>query len=409
MARSTFGNVRRLKSGNWQVRYVHPYNSYTTTGSPNQISAGTYRTKVEAMNRLNELWRQVRDGEWTSPEELAVQRITQIKEAQTRAVTFGDYANSWLENRRLTPETERSYRAYLNNHILPRWSDYAVAGITTAEIRKWLGQLAPSRPGARRKSFEVFRTILNSAVDDDVIAVNPCKRNMLNTVKAATSSKPHKRRKRQPRALTMQQLKAAADKVPPYMRLLVLLSGLTGLRAGEARALRGRHVVNGGPDSATVVRVEEAYSGEGQNLHKGTPKTEKSRREVTVPAIIAEEITALAKRAGANGLLFPAASSPTMVMPLSTYEGALRRLERYPEIGYVTPHDLRHTASSLMQANGVSKQVVADILGHTTTVMTQRYTHTYQQQRIAAAQTMSAAFTDEGATVASLDRKRAAQ
>lgn len=406
MSRNSFGTTRRLKSGNWQVRYLHPHAPYRADGTPNQISGGTYRTKTEAENRRLELWRQVRDGEWKSPAQLEAERIAAERTAAMEGRTFGPYATEWMASRRLTPATLKSYQSYLDTHLTPQWADTPIRNITTPAVRAWLAVLAPSRPGARKKAFELFRAILNSAMDDGIISVNPCKRNMLNSVKAATSTKVTEHRERVPRALTMDQLKTAADNVPAYMRTLVLLSGMVGLRAGEARGLRGKDLIDHGTDGLFIA-VRQAYTGQGSSLVKGTPKTGKSVRDVPVPPALADDLRAAAEKAGPDGLLFPGIAGRDQVLPIGTYQNALRRLEHTTDIGYVTPHDLRHTAASLMQAKGISQQVVADILGHTKTVMTQNYTHTFREQFKAAGEALSTLFEGLPAEVASLDQRRA--
>lgn len=44
-------------------------------------------------------------------------------------------------------------------------------------------------------------------------------------------------------------------------------------------------------------------------------------------------------------------------------------------------HDMRHTAASLMGLHGASSAEIRDVLGHTTTRMTDKYTHTYNEGR----------------------------
>ena len=47
-------------------------------------------------------------------------------------------------------------------------------------------------------------------------------------------------------------------------------------------------------------------------------------------------------------------------------------------------HDLRHTAASHLVKKGVDPRMIADILGHTTMQMVMRYTHLFDQSRVAA-------------------------
>lgn len=56
-----FGTVRRLPSGNWQVRYTGP-------DGMRRNDDNTYPDKTAALDRLVELEAEVLRGEWTDPE-----------------------------------------------------------------------------------------------------------------------------------------------------------------------------------------------------------------------------------------------------------------------------------------------------------------------------------------------------
>ena len=80
MARRTFGSVRQLPSGRWQVRY---------RGSDGTLRPAqqTYRTKAEAGRALAEIETELAAGEWQDP-----------RRAQ---LTLGEYAETWLATRRV--------------------------------------------------------------------------------------------------------------------------------------------------------------------------------------------------------------------------------------------------------------------------------------------------------------------
>jgi integrase len=57
------------------------------------------------------------------------------------------------------------------------------------------------------------------------------------------------------------------------------------------------------------------------------------------------------------------------------------------------PNELRHSAASIMLAQGVPLEVVADVLGHSSVRMTgDVYGHTLEPQRQAAAEAMGTAL-----------------
>jgi integrase len=138
---------------------------------------------------------------------------------------------------------------------------------------------ASIRPRARarrliRQTYTVLRSVLETAVRDELLATNP----------AAKAKRPGVPRV-EARYLSVAEvgvlLEAAKDsRYAPLLRLLVS----TGLRRGEALALRWQDVdlTNG------VLRVHGTLSRVGGQLVIGEPKTKRSRRDVPLsPATVA--------------------------------------------------------------------------------------------------------------------------
>jgi integrase len=65
-------------------------------------------------------------------------------------------------------------------------------------------------------------------------------------------------------------------------------------------------------------------------------------------------------------------------------------------LGHWHPHELRHSAASLMLAEGVKLQVVSEVLGHSSTRMTADvYGHILAPDREAAEQAMGSVLWDD--------------
>ena len=87
--------------------------------------------------------------------------------------------------------------------------------------------------------------------------------------------------------LTHEQLRALATEVGPH-RVLVLLLGYTGLRWGEATALRVCDI----DFARRRIDVRRAHSDVGGRIVVGTPKSHQSRT-VPVPRFLADELARL--------------------------------------------------------------------------------------------------------------------
>lgn len=368
--------VRKLPSGRYQAKYLHPHAKFTASGTRNYIAAPfTFRTKGEAQEWLTKVQADIARGSWKSAEQIEAERLAAEIAARVDSMTFGEYAATYLETHDLRVTTRRMYGSYLANHLLPRWEDVPLRAITTPDIKAWLIDLAPGAPTARKQAFDLFGAILNDAVADDYLQASPVKRNMLGKVRAAPVER--KQRGRVPRALSLAELTKLADTVPDYLRLPVLLAGTVGLRSGEVRATTGKSVESR-PDGTTWLHITQGVTGEGARQHLGDLKTDKSKRIVPVPASLAGELVALAAKVGPDGYLFhPRRKTPAAMVPYGTWYWNIQDAAERAGIGHVTPHDLRTTAASLAAAAGAAPTTVRDLLGHTKVTMTDDYTKAY--------------------------------
>ena len=70
------------------------------------------------------------------------------------------------------------------------------------------------------------------------------------------------------------------------------------------------------------------------------------------------------------------------------------------------PHDARHTAASLLLAQGVDQRVVMEIFGHSQISMTSRYTHVLPQVMTDAAERIGEALWGRREPNCNPNRKR---
>jgi Phage integrase, N-terminal SAM-like domain len=58
-------------------------------------------------------------------------------------ITFGDYAEAWLESRAdLKPKTRRQYQSLMRLHIMPTWRTVPLAKITFEDLTQWVARLS---------------------------------------------------------------------------------------------------------------------------------------------------------------------------------------------------------------------------------------------------------------------------
>jgi integrase len=148
--------------------------------------------------------------------------------------------------------------------------------------------------------------------------------------------------------LTHAQALALADEAGRG-RLLILLLAYTGLRWGEATALR---VCDIDLDRRRV-DVRRAFSDVGGRVILGTPKSHQYRT-VPLPRFLAVELATAVVGKHADELVFTAPGGSVLRLPnwrRSVFIPARRRAGLNDRFRV---HDLRHTAASLMKVSGVA-------------------------------------------------------
>ncbi|GAA2182176.1 hypothetical protein GCM10009847_26750 [Leucobacter tardus] len=149
---------------------------------------------------------------------------------------------------------------------------------------------------------------------------------------------------------------------------LILTLAYTGLRWGEATALRVRNL----NEVRRRLSVEENAVLSGNRVHVGTPKGHE-RRTVPYVSFLGPRLAELKRGKGGEDLLFgdgkmhvrlPHAKSGWFTKAVKAAQAADAS---FPTI---TPHGLRHTAASFAVSSGVNVKVVQRMLGHKSAAMT---------------------------------------
>ncbi|MDT0181461.1 site-specific integrase [Microbacterium sp. ARD31] len=308
---------------------------------------------------------------------------------------IGDLATGWLESKQppmLKPASFQPLVTSWNAHVAPVWGDRELSSIHKSEVQAWVSDMATRRSrSVVMRALGVLAGIIDVAVDDNRIAVNPARN--LRTLPQRGLSKPRV-------YLSHEQVSTlAANSAHPT---LVLVLAYTGLRWGEATALRVRHV----SPARHRFNVEENAVLVKWQIHVGTPKSHE-RRSVPYPERLAPLIKAACADKGPDGLLF--GNGVTHMKhesdDRSWFATSVRRARKEdPSIPRLTPHDLRHTAASLAISAGANVKAVQRMLGHASAAMTlDTYPDLFDDDLDGVAQRLNAAMSE---IPASLERER---
>jgi integrase len=277
---------------------------------------------------------------------------------------------AWLQAHR---KTGYDGRHRVHTHIIPRLADFQCDRLTTADIQRWLRDLAgsPARLRSKKDAKKPNFRELDKA-DPEAIRRRRASANRTLTVLKAALNRAWREgkirsdeawRRVEPfeevaaarvRYLTVAEAKRFLNACDPDFRRLAQAALLTGARYSELVALRGSDF---NPDSGTV-QVRTSKSGKGRHI------------------VLNDEGVALFKSLSAgnpgDALLLPKDdgagwNKSHQARPMAA---ACKRARITPPASF---HILRHTWASLAVMAGAPLMVIARNLGHADTRMVERH------------------------------------
>lgn len=368
--RRGWGRIRRLpSSGRYQANYVGPdrvrHNALTT-----------FEAKMDAEAWLAAERRSIERDEWQPPS-------LRVAEKKAKAVTVGEYTDTWIEHRNVKARTRSGYHDLLRLHIAPMLGRVPLKNLTPETVRAWYSTLGTIHPRRNSHAYGLLHAVCATAVTDGLITANPC--NLTRVMNPP--------RKREPVILTVAEIAALADAIrPERLKGLVLLSAWCGVRWGEVSELRRKDV-----DAA----CEVLYVGRGVTRRDGqyrvdTPKSGKGR-VVVIPPHIRDDLrhhleTNVPK--DPEALLFPAARGGHMndrVFSREYFADALAAIRRKG----VRVHDLRHFAGTQTARVGNLVETMGR-LGHSTVKASLTYQQIVSGRDAAVAEALSQLAEGQG-------------
>jgi integrase len=264
-------------------------------------------------------------------------------------ITVGELAPAWLARKEsdVAPSNYRMLDSAWRIHVQPVWSSTRIADIDLAAVERWIATMR-RKSGATTviRCYGVLAGVLDDAVKARRLASNPAR---------GVENLPHKSAKRRVYLTAGDVGRLAAES--GQHRALVLTLAYTGIRWGEAVALRVRDVeflrrrldVH---DNAVQLGVDHAV---------GETKS-REQRSVPVPQFVLDELSVQCRMRGLDDLVF-GDGAHYLPRPKST-DGWFVAAVRRAKVQAITPHDLRHSCASLAISSGVNVLALSRMLGH---------------------------------------------
>ncbi len=347
-----FATIRQLPSRRWQVRYTGP-------DGLRRAAPRTFAYRVDADSYVAEKRKEIYRETWDA-----------AGDDKPEKITFGAYADRWLAGRQVAgrpikARTREHYQNILDDHLTEAFGNRQLAAIKPKDVRDWHAKTLVDHPTMRSHAYSLLRTIMASAVNDELIDANPCR-----IVGAGRAKRVHKIR-----PASVEELAVLTAEMPERLRLMVTLASWCALRFGETVELR-----RGDVDlSQEVIRIRRAAVRTKGAYTITTPKSDAGVRDVAIPPHIIPTIEQhLAKYVdrGRDSLIFPPDNGGHL-QPSTLYRHwyKARAKAKRDDLRW---HDLRHSGAVLAAATGASLAELMARLGHSTPQAAMRYQHAAQ-------------------------------
>ena len=353
-----FGNVRKLKSGRYQVRYTDP------NGNP-QTGRTTFTTKLDADKELSRIHRAIESNTWHSDE------APQAGELDPKTITLEQLATAWRkqatnpQGRRLSDKTLLEYERFINS-TLARFKDKRIRQIQTQQIETWrAGELERGVLRQTAGAYKHLKQLFNYALEKRWITSNPC------TLKRASAYKSERGQ-----IPTWEQVDLMISIAPNPLKTLLAIATEGGLRKGELLELRRKDIdlKPGNGSRQVVIKVARSVVWVQGKPKPKAPKTGASIREVMLPPQASELVRAHLLKVDINpeALLFSRGANSLEHFG----EHQLRDLweKVRDQAGYTgTFHSLRGFHLTQYGLRGATIKELQDRAGHSTPQMVMVY------------------------------------
>jgi integrase len=311
------------------------------------------KTQAEVQKRLGEILHKKDAGTLPKPGRL----------------TVADWLATWLKGLDRRPRTVEHYESNVRLHIVPLIGSKVLGKLTASDVEAMLAKLREqgSAPRSVHHARAVLRNALKKAVRNRLVPYNVA-------AESDAPKVPHEEMKTFDRDQVRQLLEAL--KGSPLQALFVLAVGL-GIREGELLGLRWKDI----DMDRGILHVTRALqwihvkAGERQREPALVePKSRTSQRTLPLSAPAVDVLRAHRMR-WANeklrlgdrwlndwDLVFVGPQGEPLHAKNVWREW--RRILKAAELPVIRPHDLRHTAGTLLREQGVDIKVIQETLGH---------------------------------------------
>jgi integrase len=274
-------------------------------------------------------------------------------------MTVSDLFGRWqkVASLSLKASTYAHYVNALKSYVVPVFGDREIADIERYEIESFFATKAAKYSRSTIRSMRIsLGVLLAYAVRNEWLKEDPSKGVKLPRAEHCAG------RRVQRLVLSPSQTSSIAEKLSEPYATLVLFLAVTGLRIGEAIAIKWSDF------EGDVLHVQRRmYDGKVD-----TTKSRDSKRRIPIPPALLERMKTL----GTTGEWIFHARGGVPLNPGNSLKRYIRPVAKELKIELGGWHDFRHTVATSMLRAGHGVKVVSELLGHADVSITLRtYDH----------------------------------
>jgi len=292
--------------------------------------------------------------------------------------TLKMFLESWLKDV-LKPSsrsvsTYEMYRIVIEKHVIPSLGHVRLQQLKPQQVQAFYTKKL--NEGLGKKRVRAFHSVLHKALEN-AVKWNLVSRNVCDLVNAPIPP----RREIQP--LSYEQAQRLLTSAHQHrLEALLTVAITTGMRRGEILGLHWQDI-DLEKGSLQIQRTVNRVARHGVVVSE--PKTNRSRRKITLPAFVIDVIKEHCVRQQQmkmkasdtwheNGIVF--CNIYGDYLDNTSLTRMFKKLLKDAELPNIRFHDLRHSAATILLSMGVHPKVVQELLGHSSISMTMdTYSH----------------------------------
>ena len=337
------------KTGKWycQFRYTE------WTGEVKQK-----RKRGFALKREAEQW----ERDFLEQHNFANKKKTQ----QCTGISFGNFVQMYFDDISVRKTTARTKLAIFENHILPYLENLKMDEITPTHITRWQQLIIKKKysPSYLNDINKQLAALFNHAERYYGLQNNPCN----------ITPKMGKNKSGKTDFLTLEEYQKILAVIPDddyRFKLAYETLFWSGCRVGELLALKPNDFTE-----KNMMRIDEGYAVVDGEEIIGEPKTEDSKRTISIPDFVYNDIMDYV------GQIYGITDNDRIFLISKQFIG--QRLNKYAAqagVKQIRVHDLRHSHVAYLIDNDVNIMIISKRLGHADVSLTWNvYGHLYPER-----------------------------